>query len=122
MTHRLGRLGKAQGKPCWMEVQSCSRKSRLGPRSKTVVGSLNQINAWLSAEEPGASNVVYLALYRYRLCWRLRWRSRRPASSEAAMTEKHTALEAISASLRDVTSLRDLIAAVEVGASTASPC
>jgi hypothetical protein len=38
------------------------------------------------------------------------------------MTDKHTALEAISASLRDVTSLRDLIAAVEVGATTASPC
>jgi hypothetical protein len=33
-----------------------------------------------------------------------------------------TALEAISASLRDVTSLRDFTAAVEVGASTASPC
>jgi hypothetical protein len=36
------------------------------------------------------------------------------------MTDKHTALEAISASLRDVTSLRDFIA-VEVGASP-SPC
>ena len=36
------------------------------------------------------------------------------------MTGKHTALEAISASLRDVTSLRDFIVA-EVGASTASP-
>jgi hypothetical protein len=38
------------------------------------------------------------------------------------MTDKHTALEAISASLRDVTSLRDFIGAVEVGATTASPC
>jgi hypothetical protein len=34
---------------------------------------------------------------------------------------QHTALEAISASLRDVTNLRDFIAAVEVGASP-SPC
>jgi len=33
-----------------------------------------------------------------------------------------TALEAISASLHDVTSLRDFIAVVEVGASTASLC
>jgi hypothetical protein len=35
------------------------------------------------------------------------------------MTDKRTALEAISASLRDVVSLRDFIAAVEVGAATA---
>jgi hypothetical protein len=67
------------------------------------------------------SGVVYLALYRHRLWWRLRRRSPRPASGEAAMTDKHTALEAISASLRDVTSLRDFIAAIEVGASP-SPC
>ena len=36
------------------------------------------------------------------------------------MTGKHRALEAISASLRDVTSLRDFIAAVDVGTITAS--
>ena len=64
---------------------------------------------------------VHMALYRRRLFWRLRQRPRRPAGGEAAMIDKHTALEAISASLRDVTSLRDFIAAVEVGASP-SPC
>src|SRR5262245_10325790 len=102
-------------------VQSCSRKSRLGPRSKTLVGSsINSMPGCL-LQAAGVSNVVYLALYRRRLCWRFRRRPRRPASGEAAMTDKHTALEAISASLRDVTSLRDFIAAVEVGASP-SPC
>jgi len=70
---------------------------------------INQINAWLSAgtvprlralcsssQAAGVSNVVYLALYWHRLCWRLRRRPPRPASGEAAMTDKHTALEAIS--------------------------
>src|SRR5262245_12005729 len=31
-----------------------------------------------------ADHVVYLALYRYRLCWRLRRRTPRPADGEAA--------------------------------------
>jgi len=51
---------------------------------------------------------VHTALYRRRLFWRLRQRPRRPAGGEAAMIDKHTALEAISASLRDVTKLARL--------------
>jgi hypothetical protein len=88
-----------------MEVQSCSKEIEAG-----------------ATQAVAASNVVYLALYRRRLCGHPRWRSPSPRYGGAAMTGKHTALEAISASLRDVTSLRDLIAAVEVGATTASPC
>jgi hypothetical protein len=88
-----------------MEVQSCSKEIEAG-----------------ATQAVAASNVVYLALYRRRLCGRLRRRSPSPRHGEAAMTNKHTALEAISASLRDVTSLRDFIGAVEVGATTASPC
>ena len=61
---------------------------------------------------------VHMALYRRRLCWRLR---RRPHRAADWRGRQHTALETISASLRDVTNLRDFIAAVEVGASP-SPC
>jgi hypothetical protein len=38
-------------------------------------------------------------LYRRRLFWRLRRRPPRPAGGEAAMIDKHTALEAITATL-----------------------
>jgi len=60
---------------------------------------------------------VHMALHRRRLCWLfvggllVLLMARLPAH----------ALEVISASLRDVTSLSDFIAAVEVGASP-SPC
>ena len=48
-----------------MEVQSCSRKSRLRPRSKTVVRSVSQINDELFAEEPfvNVSRAAELQLY-----------------------------------------------------------
>jgi hypothetical protein len=119
-----------------MEVQSCSKKSRLGPRSKIVCRicsikvrtSRRQLSLTVprlralcsSSQAVGAGNVVQLALYRRHLCRRLRRRSPSPSYGEAAMTGKHRALEAISASLRDVTSLRDFIAAVDVGTITAS--
>ena len=112
-----------------MEVQSCSKEIEAGASLENCRRLINQINTWLSAEEPlcqcphhappnitngaaraslvlfvqavGASNVVYLALYRSRLCRHLRRRFPSPTYGEAAMTGKHTALEAISASLRD---------------------
>ena len=112
-----------------MEVQSCSKEIGAGAALENCRRLINQINSWLSAEEPfvnvrttrrqisltaprvralcsfvqavGASNVVYLALYRSRLCRHLRRRFPSPTYGEAAMTGKHTALEAISGSLRD---------------------
>ena len=48
-----------------MEVQSCSRKSRLRLCSKTVVALIDQINAELFAEEPfvNVSQAAELQLY-----------------------------------------------------------
>jgi hypothetical protein len=121
-------------------VQSCSKEIEAGAALENCRRLINQIKTWLSAttrrqlsltarlralcsssQAVDASNVVYLALYRRRLCRHLRRRSPSPTYGEAAITGKHAALEAISASLRDVTSLRDFIVA-EVGAITASPC
>jgi hypothetical protein len=48
---------------------------------------------------PGHVRNVLMALYRRRLFWRLCRRLRRPSGGEAAMIDKHTALEAISATL-----------------------
>ncbi len=48
---------------------------------------------------PGHVRNVLMALYRRRLLRRLRRRPPRPADGEAAMIDKHTALEAISATL-----------------------
>src|SRR5712671_3830407 len=104
-----------------MEVQSCSKEIGAGAALENCRRLINQINTWLSAEEPfvnvrttrrqisaprvralcsssqpvGASNVVYLALYRSRLCRHLRRRFPSPTYGEAAMIGKHTALEAI---------------------------
>jgi hypothetical protein len=44
---------------------------------------------------------------------------KRSRSAKAPMTDKHAALEAITASLREVVSIRDFLAAVEVGAQVA---
>ena len=91
----------------------CSGKVRTTRRQLSLtVPRLRALRS--SSQAAGVSNVVYLALYRRRLCWHLRRRSLRPASGEAAMTDKHTALGAISASLRDVRSARALHRAEDI--------
>ena len=94
----------------------CSGKVRTTRRQLSLtVPRLRALHS--SSQAAGVSNVVYLALYRRRLCWHLRRRPPRPASGEAAMTDKHTALGAISASLRDVRSARALHRAEDIGSA-----
>jgi hypothetical protein len=97
-----------------MELRSCSKEIEAGAALENCRRLINQINTWLSAEEcfvkvrttrrqisltvprlralcsssqaVAASNVVYLALYRRRLCWHLRRRSPSPSYGEAAMS------------------------------------
>src|SRR5262245_37379302 len=59
MTVAFNRWVRPTG-PCWMEMQSCSRKSRLGPRSKTVVGIINQINALAACGRAATELLFYL--------------------------------------------------------------